>query len=54
MPKASSTLPLGYGRRAAGRVGDGVGFDAYAAAPDRRRAAAALTLARTGRRTRSR
>lgn len=23
------TLPLGYGRRAAGRVGNGVGFDAY-------------------------
>jgi molybdopterin-containing oxidoreductase family iron-sulfur binding subunit len=32
------TLPLGYGRTRAGRVGDGVGFDAYAlrvrAAPD--------------------
>jgi molybdopterin-containing oxidoreductase family iron-sulfur binding subunit len=24
-----ATLPLGYGRRAAGRVGDGVGFDAF-------------------------
>src|SRR5262249_24622736 len=24
------TLPLGYGRSRAGRVGDGVGFDAYA------------------------
>jgi molybdopterin-containing oxidoreductase family iron-sulfur binding subunit len=24
-----ATLPLGYGRRAAGRVGDNVGFDAY-------------------------
>jgi molybdopterin-containing oxidoreductase family iron-sulfur binding subunit len=27
------TLPLGYGRRAAGRVGDGVGFDAYRLMP---------------------
>ncbi len=26
----TATLPLGYGRRAAGRVGNGVGFDAYA------------------------
>ena len=29
MPKACVTLPLGYGRTSAGRVGDGVGFDAY-------------------------
>ena len=35
-----ATLPLGYGRRAAGRVGDGVGFDAYRAARRRRRAGA--------------
>ncbi|MBC5784049.1 4Fe-4S dicluster domain-containing protein [Ramlibacter sp. USB13] len=27
------TLPLGYGRRAAGRVGNGVGFDAYRVRP---------------------
>ena len=27
------TLPLGYGRRAAGRVGNGVGFDAYRLLP---------------------
>jgi molybdopterin-containing oxidoreductase family iron-sulfur binding subunit len=27
------TLPLGYGRRHAGRVGDGVGFDAYPLMP---------------------
>jgi molybdopterin-containing oxidoreductase family iron-sulfur binding subunit len=45
------TLPLGYGRTAAGRVGDGVGFDAYrlrtvAAA----NGAATLTLEKTGRR----
>ncbi|GAB3429562.1 hypothetical protein GCM10027320_08930 [Massilia solisilvae] len=45
------TLPLGYGRDAAGRVGDGVGFNAY-----RLRTGAAvltgatLTLTRTGRR----
>jgi molybdopterin-containing oxidoreductase family iron-sulfur binding subunit len=44
------TLPLGYGRRAAGGVGEGVGFDAYAL---RTRAALAapppLTVERTGR-----
>jgi molybdopterin-containing oxidoreductase family iron-sulfur binding subunit len=44
------TLPLGYGRRAAGAVGEGVGFDAYRL---RTRAALAappaLTLERTGR-----
>jgi molybdopterin-containing oxidoreductase family iron-sulfur binding subunit len=28
------TLPLGYGRRAAGRVGNGVGFDAYSIRPE--------------------
>jgi molybdopterin-containing oxidoreductase family iron-sulfur binding subunit len=27
------TVPLGYGRRAGGRVGDGVGFDGYALKP---------------------
>jgi molybdopterin-containing oxidoreductase family iron-sulfur binding subunit len=45
------TLPLGYGRRAAGRVGNGVGFDAYRL---RTRASAggafALSLEKTGRR----
>jgi molybdopterin-containing oxidoreductase family iron-sulfur binding subunit len=45
------TLPLGYGRRAAGGVGEGVGFDAYRL---RTRAALAappaLVLERTGRR----
>jgi len=44
------TLPLGYGRRAAGAVGEGVGFDAYRL---RTRAALAappaLALERTGR-----
>jgi molybdopterin-containing oxidoreductase family iron-sulfur binding subunit len=44
------TLPLGYGRRAAGGVGEGVGFDAYRV---RTRAALAATpalaLERTGR-----
>ena len=44
------TLPLGYGRRAAGGVGEGVGFDAYGL---RTRAGLAslpaLTLERTGR-----
>lgn len=43
------TLPLGYGRSRAGRVGDGVGFDAYriraTAAPD---AAAGLAIRPTG------
>jgi len=29
-PEGVVTLPLGYGRRLAGRVGEGVGFDAYA------------------------
>ena len=28
--EGAASLPLGYGRRAAGRVGNGVGFDAYA------------------------
>ena len=31
--EGAATLPLGYGRRAAGRVGDGVGFDAYPLRP---------------------
>jgi molybdopterin-containing oxidoreductase family iron-sulfur binding subunit len=45
------TLPLGYGRSAAGRVGDAVGFDAYrlrTMAADA--GASALTVRRTGRR----
>ena len=41
------TLPLGYGRRAAGGVGEGVGFDAYRLRT--RAALPALTLERTGR-----
>jgi molybdopterin-containing oxidoreductase family iron-sulfur binding subunit len=46
------TLPLGYGRHAAGRVGDGVGFDAYPLAPASVQAAAVAVLAvqRTGHR----
>jgi Fe-S-cluster-containing dehydrogenase component len=42
------TLPLGYGRRAAGRVGDGVGFDAYRIRPSQE--SGALLVERTGRR----
>ncbi|MGO4524345.1 TAT-variant-translocated molybdopterin oxidoreductase [Microvirga sp. 2MCAF35] len=30
------TLTLGYGRRQAGRIGNGIGFDAYAVRPSRR------------------
>ncbi len=41
------TLPLGYGRTAAGGVGDGVGFDAYRL---RTAAFAELTMQKTGRR----
>jgi molybdopterin-containing oxidoreductase family iron-sulfur binding subunit len=41
------TLPLGYGRRAAGGVGEGVGFDAYRLRT--RTALPALTVERTGR-----
>lgn len=45
------TLPLGYGRDAAGRVGDGVGFNAYRLRTgDAMLAGAVLTLTRTGRR----
>jgi molybdopterin-containing oxidoreductase family iron-sulfur binding subunit len=44
------TLPLGYGRRAAGGVGEGVGFDAYRLRTRAALAAApALTLEATGR-----
>ncbi|EIM28066.1 Fe-S-cluster-containing hydrogenase subunit [Microvirga lotononidis] len=32
----SVTLTLGYGRRQAGRIGNGIGFDAYAVRPSRR------------------
>ena len=42
-------LPLGYGRRAAGRVGNGVGFDAYAIRTRRRADVAPVTLTDTGR-----
>jgi len=41
------TLPLGYGRRAAGGVGEGVGFDAYRLRT--RTPLPSLTLERTGR-----
>ena len=41
------TLPLGYGRRAAGRVGNGVGFDAYRI---RTLSAGKLLAEKTGRR----
>jgi Fe-S-cluster-containing dehydrogenase component len=43
------TLPLGGGRRRAGRVGTGVGFDAFALKPPRA-ATAPVTLQHTGRR----
>ncbi len=43
-----ATLPLGYGRRASGHVGNAVGFDAYALMG--LSVSAALTLVRTGRR----
>ena len=43
------TLPLGGGRRQAGRVGDGVGFDAYSLMPPDG-TALAVELSRTGRR----
>ncbi|WP_064735889.1 4Fe-4S dicluster domain-containing protein [Azohydromonas australica] len=43
------TLPLGYGRTQAGRVGSGVGFDAYALRPAQG-GARALTLRPLGRR----
>lgn len=40
-------LPLGYGRTAAGRVGDGVGFNAYAVRDSvSRRSAAGVTVAK--------
>ncbi|TAH37387.1 MAG: 4Fe-4S dicluster domain-containing protein [Planctomycetota bacterium] len=45
MPAGTALLHLGYGRSAAGRVGDGVGVNAYALA-----GAAAVGLSRTGRR----
>jgi len=44
-----AALPLGYGRRHAGAVGDGVGFDAYALMP-RSPAPTALALSALGRR----
>ncbi|MBL8287129.1 MAG: 4Fe-4S dicluster domain-containing protein [Rubrivivax sp.] len=48
--EAVVTLPLGYGRRHAGRVGNGVGFDAYAVRPAVDGAPPAVTLERRGRR----
>jgi Fe-S-cluster-containing dehydrogenase component len=44
------TLPLGYGRTNAGRVGNGVGFDAYALMPATGDAALRVQLQRLGRR----
>jgi Fe-S-cluster-containing dehydrogenase component len=44
------TLPLGYGRTNAGRVGNGVGFDAYALLPVAGNAAPRVTLQPLGRR----
>ena len=46
--EGAASLPLGYGRRAAGRVGNGIGFDAYALRPQAG-GALALQLQRTGR-----
>ena len=42
------TLPLGYGRRRAGRVGNGVGFDAYVLRPASS-STAQVSLKKTGR-----
>jgi Fe-S-cluster-containing dehydrogenase component len=47
--EGAATLPLGLGRRNAGQVGDGVGFDAYALRPADG-ATAPLRLQATGRR----
>jgi molybdopterin-containing oxidoreductase family iron-sulfur binding subunit len=47
--EGAASLPLGYGRSAAGRVGNGVGFDAYRLR-GANGAAVALRLAPTGRR----
>jgi Fe-S-cluster-containing dehydrogenase component len=44
------TLPLGYGRSHAGRVGNGVGFDAYALLPVAGQAALRVSLRALGRR----
>jgi Fe-S-cluster-containing dehydrogenase component len=44
------TLPLGYGRTNAGRVGNGVGFDAYALLPAAGNAAARVSVQPLGRR----
>ena len=46
--EGAATLPLGYGRRHAGSVGDGIGFDAYALRPQQG-GAPALQLTPTGR-----
>jgi molybdopterin-containing oxidoreductase family iron-sulfur binding subunit len=49
-PDDSVTVHLGFGRTRAGRVGDGVGFDAYALrTSDARWFGSGLELARTGR-----
>ncbi len=48
-PDGAMTLPLGYGRRNAGRVGAGLGFDAYAIrSSDALRFAPGAKLAKTG------
>lgn len=47
-PRQTLTLHLGYGRRRAGRVGTGVGYDAFAVRPNGCPWAAAVTLEPTG------
>ncbi len=47
-PANAITVELGYGRRQAGRVGDGVGSDAYALRPTDRAWATPVTLTATG------
>ncbi|MBJ6125710.1 TAT-variant-translocated molybdopterin oxidoreductase [Microvirga splendida] len=42
------TLPLGYGRRSAGRIGTGIGFDAYSVRPSDSRWMAAGEMRRVG------
>lgn len=47
--EGAATLPLGLGRTEAGRVGSGIGFDAYALRPAASEGTAPLTLTATGR-----
>jgi len=46
--EGAASLPLGYGRRRAGKVGDGVGFDAYALRRQHDDTSVSLRLAKTG------